>query len=124
MTTKTTTKTARNSAAKQPVAAATNVFSSLAKSGSKTLEGIVEIDKALLGYARNTVVSYVDHGKASLSAKDVNTLIDLQASFLHTMIETGAANTREVVDLTKTMVDEAYAPVKEAIASLRDNKAA
>ena len=124
MTTKTTTATARKSATKQPAAAATNVFSSLAKSGAKTLEGIVEIDKALLGYARDSIVGYVEHGKASLAAKDINTLIDLQASFLHSAIESGAANTREVIELARARSTEAYAPVKDAIDTYRSRDAA
>ncbi|MDJ0858808.1 MAG: phasin family protein [Dinoroseobacter sp.] len=132
MTTKTTSATARKSAAKEPnvaavekpVAVATNVFSSLAKSGSKTLEGIFEIDKALLGYARASITGYVEHGKASFAAKDINTLIDLQAAFLHSAIETGAANTREVVELARTKSTEAYAPIKDVIDTYRSRDAA
>lgn len=124
MASKSDTKTTRKAAAAQPVAATTTVLSSLTDSGRKTLEGVIEIDKALLGYARESITGFVDHGKASLAAKDINSLIDLQASFLHTMIETGAANTREIVDLTKTKVEEAYAPVTDAIVNLRQNKVA
>jgi hypothetical protein len=39
-------------------------------------------------------------------------------------IEASAANTRELLDLAKTGTEEAYAPVKEAIAGLKTDKKA
>jgi hypothetical protein len=137
--TKTTTKTAAAETAAEKIEtvgvdatqkvaettkAITNVFSALTQATRKTVEGVIAVDKTLLGYAKNAVTSYVDLGKASLQAKCLNDLIDLQAAYAHNSIETTAANAREVVDMSRTKAKEAYAPVKEIIDTYKPGKAA
>lgn len=127
-TTKETTATeALNTGAKvaaDSTKAVTGFLSALAQSGRKTVEGVVEVDKTLFGFAKDAVNAYIAHGKASLNAKNVNELLDIQAAYAHASIETGVANTREVIDLARAKAEEAYAPVKSAVTSAKDRKAA
>lgn len=104
--------------------AVSGLFGAYFTSGRKAIEGIIEVDKALLGFAKNAVEGYVALGKDTMQAKCLNDVIDLHASAAHSRIETGAANAREVVELTKDKAKEAYAPMKEVIDTYRPGKAA
>lgn len=112
--TETTTESVKTAAT-----AATGIFSALATSGRAAFAGIIEVDKTLFGYAKDAVTGYVDHGKKSLQAKNINDLVDLQAAYAHANIEASVANAREIVDLSRTKTIEAYAPVKDAYASYK-----
>ncbi len=132
MTKKTETKTTQTEAAKQGVEAASEagnavsgLFNAYLTSGRKAIEGIIEVDKALFGYAKDAVEGYVDLGKETVRAKCLNDVIDLHAAYAHARIEATAANAREVVELGKDKAKEAYAPVREAISPyLPNNKSA
>ncbi len=100
----------------------TSLFGALTQSTRKYVEGVIEVDKALLGYAKEAVVGFYDHGRQSVQAKDLNGLIDLQAAYAHNRIEATAANAREVVDLTRTKAMEAYAPVQEVFGNIYPSK--
>ncbi len=101
-----------------------NLFSAVFQSGRSAVEGIIEVDKALLGFAKDAFNGYVDLGKKSMQAKCINDLIDLQAAHAHASIENGAANAREIVELSRSKAKEAYAPVKEIQGSIFPAKAA
>lgn len=102
----------------------TGLFSAYFTSVRKVAEGVFEVDKALFGYAKDTVNGYVALGMETMQAKCLNDVIDLHAAHAHASIETGAANAREVVELSKEKAKEAYAPVKQIIDTYRRGKAA
>jgi len=104
--------------------AATGLFGATFAASRKAIEGVIAIDKALLGYARDAASSYVDLGKDTIKAKNVEELINLYAANAHARVEANAANAREVVELTKEKVTETYAPVKDVIDSYRAEAAA
>ncbi|MEO0762923.1 MAG: phasin family protein, partial [Pseudomonadota bacterium] len=83
---------------------ASKMFGALFAASRKTVEGVIEVDKALIGYARDAVTGYVELGKESLQAKSLNDLLDLHVARAHSRIETTAANTREIVELTRQKV--------------------
>ena len=99
--------------------AATGLFGATFSAGRKAVEGVIAVDKALLGYVRDAATSYVDLGKETMRAKNVDELINLYAANAHARVEANAANAREVIELTKDKVTETYAPVKEALANYR-----
>lgn len=103
---------------------ARNLFGAFTQSGKKAFAGVIEFDKALFGIAKNTVSGALNHGKATMSAKCINDVVDLQAAYAHSYIEDAAANSRELIDMARSKTQEAYAPVKEAIADLKGDKAA
>lgn len=104
--------------------AVSGLFGAYFASSRKLIEGVIEVDKALFGYAKDAVTGYVDLGKETFQAKCLNDVIDLHAAYAHSRIETTAANAREVVELTKDKAKEAYAPMKEVIDTYRPGKAA
>ncbi|MFA3917423.1 phasin family protein [Ruegeria hyattellae] len=101
-----------------------SLFGAYITSSRKVVEGVIEVDKTLLGYAKNAVDGYVALGKDTMQAKCLNDVIDLQAAHAHASIENGAANAREVVELSRTRAKEAYAPLKEVIDTYRSSNAA
>ena len=115
--------TASESAAKAGKAV-TGLFSAYFASGRKAVEGVIEVDRALLGYAKDAFDGYVTLSKETMQAKCLNDVIDLHAAHAHARIEASAANAREVVELTKDKAKEAYAPVKDVIDTYRPTKAA
>lgn len=123
-TTKTTASKATAAKTETKTDATRNLFGALSLTGKKTVEGVFAFDKALFGIAKSAVTSYVDHGKAIAGAKSISDVVDIQAAYAHSAIETTAANSRELLDLAKTKTEEAYAPVKEAIADLKSDKKA
>ena len=129
--TKTETKAVEAEAPTKVLASATNaskavsgLFSAYFTTGRKIVEGVIEVDKALIGYAKEAVTGYVDLGKETVQAKCLNDVIDLHAAHAHARIEATAANAREVVELSKDKAKEAYAPVKGVIDTYRPGKAA
>ena len=104
--------------------AITSLFGAYFNAGKNAIEGIVEVDKALLGYAKTSFDGYVALGKETMRAKSLEDVIDLHTAHAHERIEANAANAREVVELTRDKAKLAYAPVKEVIETYRPNKAA
>lgn len=90
----------------------------------KAVEGVIAVDKALLGYVRDAASSYVDLGKETVRAKNIEELINLYAANAHARVEANAANARDVVELTKDKVKETYAPVKEVLGNYRSSSTA
>ena len=103
---------------------ASKMFGAVFSAGRKAVEGVIEVDKALIGYARDAVTGYVELGKESMQAKSMNDLLDLHVARAHSRIETTAANTREILELTRQKVGETYAPVKEVFQTSRSTDAA
>lgn len=95
--------------------AATSIANAFFLGGRKTVEGVIEVDKALFGYAREALNSYATLGRNVVNAKSMSELFDMQVAHAHDRIEQNAANTREVLDLAQTKAKEAYVPVKEAM---------
>lgn len=102
---------------------ATGLLGATFAASRKAVEGVIAVDKALLGYVRDAASSYGDLGKETFRAKNVDELINLYAANAHARVEANAANAREVVELTKDKVTEAYAPVKEVLENYRSSSA-
>ncbi len=100
------------------------IFSAMTIAGRKSFEGVIEVDKALLGYGKDYLNRVVALCQDTVKAKCLNDVIDLQASFAHNSVETAAANTREVIEMVRTNSKEAYAPVKEVIDNYRSKDGA
>lgn len=141
MTTKTNTNAKQTAAAAQKVEdaevlpeitgtvanaskVATGLIGATFAASRKAVEGVIAVDKALLGYARDAASSYVELGKETIRAKNVDELINLYAANAHARVEASAANAREVVELTKDKVTEAYAPVKDVLENYRSSSEA
>lgn len=104
--------------------AATGLFGATFAASRKMVEGVIAVDQALIGCMRDAASSYVDLGKKTFRAKNVDELINLYAANAHARIEANAANAREVVELAKDKATESIAPVKEVLDSYRSTSAA
>lgn len=103
---------------------ATSIFGAVFNAGRTAVNGVIEIDRTLIGYAKDAVTGYVDLGKKTIQARNLNDLLDLHVASAHARVETTAANVREIVDLSRQKLQDAYAPVKDAVATYRGAKAA
>ncbi|SEB00641.1 phasin family protein [Rubrimonas cliftonensis] len=98
---------------------ASKMLGALASASRNAVAGVIEVDKALFGYARDAVTGYVELGKETIQAKSLSDVLDLHVARAHARIEATAANTREIVELTREKLSETYAPVKEVVAAYR-----
>ena len=103
---------------------ASQMLGALVSASRKAVAGVIEADKTLFGYAKDAVVSYVELGKETVQAKSLSDVLDLHVARAHARIEATAANTREIVELTRQKLNETYAPVKDVVAAYRANNAA
>jgi hypothetical protein len=110
--------------AKHAPKAAASMFGALFAASRATVTGVIEIDRALIGYARDAVTNYVDLGKKTVQARNLNDLLNLHVASAHARVENTAANAREIVELSRLKLQEAYAPVKEVVDTYRGPKAA
>lgn len=104
--------------------AISGLFQALTFGTRAAVEGVIAVDKALLGYAGEAAKSYADLGRQSVSAKSVSDLFDLHVAHAHDRIEQNAANTREVLELAQSKAKEAYTPVQVVLAPYMPNKKA
>lgn len=104
--------------------AAASMFGAFFSATRTAANGVIEIDRTLFGYAKDAVVGYVDLGKKSIEARNLNDLLDLHVASAHARVENTAANAREIVELTRQKVQETYAPVKEVVETYRGSKTA
>jgi len=104
--------------------AAASFFGAVFTAGRTAVAGVIEVDRTLIGYARDAITGYVELGKKSIQARNLNDLLDLHVASAHARVENTAANAREIVELSRQKLEEAYAPVKEIVATYRGTKAA
>lgn len=104
--------------------AAASMFGAVFAASRTAIAGVIEIDRALIGYARDAVTNYVDLGKKTVQARNLNDLLNLHVASAHARVENTAANAREIVELSRLKLQEAYAPVKEVVDTYRGPKAA
>lgn len=107
-----------------PRVAVSSLVDAVFKAGRTAVVGVVEIDRTLLGYAKDAVTSYIDLGKQTVQARNVKELLELHVARAHAGVETTAANMREIVELSRQTLQDSYAPVKEVVATYRASKAA
>jgi len=110
--------------ATSPRKSAASVLGAIYTAGRTAVVGVIEIDRTLLGYAKDAVTGYIDLGKQTIKARNLNELLELHVAQAHARVETTAANAREIVELSRQKLQESYEPVKEAVATYRATKAA
>lgn len=101
--------------AKDTTKAFSDLFLAFAHGGRAAFDGVVAVDKAVLGYASDAAKSYYEFGRKTIEAKSIDSLLDLNVAFAHDRIDATAANSREVVDLVQSKASAAYAPIKDAL---------
>jgi len=80
--------------------------------GSKAyVAGVLELGRTLGGFGREILTETGAHLRATLRAKSLRELAELQAAFAQHRIEMSATHTKEFVDLAHARTEEAIAPI-------------
>jgi hypothetical protein len=80
--------------------------------GSKAyVAGVLELGRTLGGFGREILTEAGEHVRATLRAKTLRDLAELQAAFAQHRIEMSATHTKEFVDLAHAKAEEAIAPI-------------
>jgi phasin family protein len=90
-----------------------SAFEAAAASGKATLEGVITVDEALLGYTRVAFDDTVAHWREALKAKNVADLVEQQKRFVEGRYETVSNQGRELVELTREQIEKSLSPLRE-----------
>lgn len=116
-TEKKTEKTAAATAAvTEPLKAAQGFYAKLFEAGKLAVSGTIELDKMILNHIADTAKGTVEHGRTVLGAKDLKTVVDLQAAFIQNSVEKNIAYTKDVAEFAQTKAQEMISPFKEKAA--------
>ena len=117
----TTTKTqaATNEAAKVGLSArlggarqaATEVSGALAAGSNAYVGGVLELGRTLGGFGREILDEAGAHVRATLKAKNLREVGELQAAFAQHRVEMSATHTKEFADLARAKSEEVIAPL-------------
>jgi hypothetical protein len=90
--------------------------------GSKAyVAGTLEIGRMLGGFGREILTEAGEHLSASVRAKNLRELAELQAAFAQHRVELSATHAKELVDLARCRSEEVIAPIAGL---LKNNKPA
>jgi hypothetical protein len=101
--------------------AATEVGGALAEGGKAYVGGLVELGRTLGGFGREILTEAGEHVRATLRAKNLREVGELQAAFAQHRVEMTATHSKELVDLARARSEEAIAPIASL---LKQDKAA
>jgi hypothetical protein len=80
--------------------------------GSKAyVAGALEIGRTLGGFGREILTEAGEHLRASVRAKNLRELAELQAAFAQHRVELSATHAKELVDLARCRTEEVIAPI-------------
>jgi hypothetical protein len=100
---------------------ASEVSTALTASGKAYVGGMVELCRTLHGFGREVFTEAGQHVRATLQAKSLREVGELQATFAQHRIEMSATYTKELADLACAKSEEVIAPFA---ALLKQDKAA
>ena len=80
--------------------------------GSKAyVAGVLELGRTLGGFGREILTEAGEHVRATVRARNLGEVAELQAAFAQHRIEMSATHTKEFVDLARSKAEEAIAPI-------------
>jgi phasin family protein len=113
MATTKTTEAAKTAAAKT-VEDATGFASKLTEAGKALFNGTIEVDKMILGHLADGAKETAEHGRSLLAAKDIKTAFEMQVGFFQNSVEQSVANSREVLQLTQSKLQDVLDPLRKS----------
>lgn len=87
--------------------------------GKAYVSGLVELNKTLFGYGKEIFDGAVEHSKKTLAAKNMREVMELQAAYAQTRVETSTAHVKEFADLARVKAQAALAPIVDAVKSAK-----
>ena len=114
----TTTKTETTTASSPSLGArldgvreiATNLPSALTASSRAYVSGVVELGRTLGGFGREIAAEAGGHVRATIEARCLRELAELQAAWAQHRVETSTAHVKEFADLAHAKTMDAIAP--------------
>jgi hypothetical protein len=89
---------------------ATEVGGAFQAGGKAYVAGLIELGRALGGMGRETLTEAGEHLRATVRAKNLRELAELQAAYAQHRIEMSATHAKEFVDLARCRSEEVVAP--------------
>jgi phasin family protein len=108
MTTTTDTRAGESAA---PVRAAAGIGGALAAGGRAYVAGLLELGRAMGGFGREIAGETGEHVRATVRARNLRELAELQAAFAQRRVEMSATYAKELVDLARARSEEVIAPI-------------
>ena len=100
---------------------ATQVSGALATGGKAYVGGIIELGRTLGGFGREILTETGEHVRATVQAKSLRDVAELQAAWAQHRVEMSATHAKEFADLARAKTEEVIAPIA---ALLKQDKAA
>ena len=91
--------------------AATEVSGALAAGSKAYVGGVLELGRTLGGFGREVLDEAGAHVRATLKAKNLREVGELQAAFAQHRVEMSATHTKEFADLARAKSEEVIAPL-------------
>jgi len=88
-----------------------DVGGALGTGGKAYAAGVLELCRTLGGFGREILTEAGEHVRATVGAKSLREVAELQAAFAQHRIEMTATHTKEFVDLARARAEEAIAPM-------------
>ena len=84
--------------------------------GKAYVAGVLDLSRALWGFGREILAESGEHVRATVRAKDLHELAELQAAYAQRRIEMSATYTKEFADLARDRSEAVIAPVADLVA--------
>lgn len=98
-------------------------FGGAMTAGSRAyVSGMMELGRTLGGFGREVLNEAGEHARATIRAKNLREVAELQAAYAQHRIEMSATHTKEFVDLARDKSEDVIAPFADLIK--QDKKAA
>jgi hypothetical protein len=92
-------------------AIATDIGGAFQEGGKAYVAGLAELGRALGGFGRETLIEAGEHLRATVRAKNLRELAELQAAYAQHRLEMSATHAKEFVDLARCRSEEVVAPI-------------
>lgn len=90
--------------------APTGIPQALAAGGKAYVSGVTDLARTLTGFGREMLGETGAHARASLNAKNLRELGELQVGFAQHRVETASAHLKEFADLARARSEAVIAP--------------
>lgn len=90
-----------------------NVADAFNAGGRAYFNGLNEMSRSLFGFGRQFANEAVEHAKATVRAKSVREIAQLQTAYAQHRVKTFAAQTKEFTDLAQVKAEEVIAPLAQ-----------
>jgi len=98
---------------------ADGVGGALSTGAKAYVSGLADLGQALGGFGREMLTEYGDHVRASLQAKCLRELVEIQAAYAQHRVEMVTTHSKEFVDLARARTEDVITPFADL---LKNNK--